>query len=165
LPLNAPLSFTGGEVHNYKISLIQILAVALYFPIYSVNVIAAFLYAFIFVVGGLLALKRTFESHNKDSSLKPLAITLATDLFAIIIFFANAYEIFGTVKNGNEAIVGLWQHSYFSVVTFTTLGYGDYLPVNNAQIIAVIEALFGFGYFALTVGIFGSILYQRISKT
>jgi hypothetical protein len=152
-------------VQNYKASLIQLFAVALYFPIYYCNVVVAFLYASFFVVGGLIALNRVLALHNKEVSLKPLMITLATDLFAIIVCFANAYEIFGTVKNGTVEIVGLWQHSYFSVVTFTTLGYGDYLPTNNAQIIAVIEALFGFGYFALLLGIFGSILFQRISKT
>lgn len=152
-------------MHKYIVPIIQLLAVALYFPIYYFNVVFAFLYASFFVVGGLIAIKRVLESHNKEDSLKFLLITITTDLFAIIVVFANAYEIFGTVKNGSDAIIGLWQHSYFSVVTFTTLGYGDYLPTDNAQIIAVIEALFGYGYFALLVGVFGAMLYQRISKT
>ena len=81
------------------------------------------------------------------------------------MLFANAYEIFGSVINNGNSIEGLWPHIYFSVVTFTTLGYGDYLPVANAQIVAVIQALVGYSYFALLVGVFGSMLYQRVSKT
>lgn len=33
---------------------------------------------------------------------------------------------------------------YFSVVTFTTLGYGDFRPTKNARAFAAVKALFGY---------------------
>ena len=43
---------------------------------------------------------------------------------------------------------------YFSAVTFTTLGYGDYHPTGRAQLIAVAEALTGALLMALVVAVF-----------
>ena len=169
VPVIGKLCFTGCFMkfnQRMFVSFIQCLAVAAYFPVYFfLGVFASFLYAALFVIGGIFSIKRVLTSHNEDLTLKYTVITLSTDLFAIIVLFANAYEIFGSVINNGNSIEGLWPHIYFSVVTFTTLGYGDYLPVANAQIIAVIQALVGYSYFALLVGVFGSMLYQRVSKT
>jgi hypothetical protein len=77
---------------------------------------------------------------------------------------ANAYEIFGVVLHDGEAIHGLWQYLYFSVVTFTTLGYGDYVPAGISQGISAFQALLGFGYFAFVIGVSGSPFYARINK-
>ena len=43
---------------------------------------------------------------------------------------------------------------YFSVVTFTTLGYGDLVPVGPSRIIAAIEAFAGSFTLALFVVVF-----------
>ena len=43
---------------------------------------------------------------------------------------------------------------YFSVITFTTLGYGDILPLNNiAKAVVISEVLIGFVMLGLLVGI------------
>jgi hypothetical protein len=142
----------------------QLSLIALYFPIYHIHVIAGFVYASLFVVGGFFTLKRALLLHNNDSSFILLVVTISTDVFAIIFAFANAYEIFGYVVNLDQTVTGLWQHVYFSVVTFTTVGYGDYLPYGASKIIASIQALLGFGYFAFVIGIVGSMFYARINN-
>jgi len=44
---------------------------------------------------------------------------------------------------------------YFSFVTFTTLGYGDYAPTQTFQLVATAEAFFGAFMIALFVLVFG----------
>ena len=41
------------------------------------------------------------------------------------------------------SIFGWWDAVYFSTVTFTTLGYGDYWPLGVARLLAGAEALLG----------------------
>jgi tetratricopeptide (TPR) repeat protein len=54
-----------------------------------------------------------------------------------------------------------WQSLYFSVVTFTTLGYGDILPIGTAGQIAVIaEVIFG----VLSLGLLLATLTRRFTK-
>ena len=40
---------------------------------------------------------------------------------------------------------------YFSVVTFTTLGYGDFRPIGGCKILASVEALFYIFFMALFI--------------
>lgn len=75
-------------------------------------------------------------------------ITLIT-----IIFFGFLYSLFpDNFKNGEFCDKPYWQvlynTQYYSVVTFTTLGYGDIIPTGIMKSIAAIEALFG----AITMG-------------
>lgn len=41
---------------------------------------------------------------------------------------------------------------YFSIVTFTTLGFGDLQPLPNTRMLAALEASFGYLYLGLLVG-------------
>jgi hypothetical protein len=53
---------------------------------------------------------------------------------------------------------------YFSGTTFTTLGYGDVVPVGTAaRLLAVLEAATGFGFFAVVIG-YLPVLYQAFSS-
>jgi Ion channel len=49
---------------------------------------------------------------------------------------------------------------YFSIVTFTTTGYGDYHPTPSVRLIAASEALTGYIFF----GLFVSLLASHFSK-
>lgn len=70
-----------------------------------------------------------------------------------ISFFACIYHMFGIASNG-EVLEGDWYHSfYFSIVTWTTLGYGDFSPVEGLRLIAAFESLIGYIYMAILVGL------------
>jgi hypothetical protein len=49
---------------------------------------------------------------------------------------------------------------YFSIVTWTTLGYGDLLPATDIRLVAALEALMGYAFFGLAVGL-GTHLLSR----
>nr|WP_274381014.1 pentapeptide repeat-containing protein [Halorussus salinus] len=87
-----------------------------------------------------------------------------------ILTCALAYPFAGGISTGNEvfrvgsgaALGGLFLRSlYFSTVTFTTLGYGDYHPVGPAaKALAGAESLAG----ALLVALFVFVLGRRVAR-
>ena len=55
-------------------------------------------------------------------------------------------------------------YSYFSGVTFLTLGYGDIVPVDSmGRMLAVLEAGIGFGFLAVVIS-YIPVLYQAFSR-
>ncbi|MBR9867550.1 MAG: two pore domain potassium channel family protein [Oceanospirillales bacterium] len=72
----------------------------------------------------------------------------------IIGYFALVYKSFGLIDTStNEQVTPSWLNSiYFSVVTWTTLGYGDFKPVEPVKIWVIVEALMGYVYMGLLVG-------------
>lgn len=80
-------------------------------------------------------------------------------LFACIFFMtglqgANNILFFSTSNNLNENINIFLDCLYFSVVTFTTLGYGDILPLGISKLFAGLEALLGGFVLAIFVVVF-----------
>ena len=47
--------------------------------------------------------------------------------------------------------VDYWDALYFSVVTFTSLGYGDISPIGAARLVACVEVMLGLALFGLAV--------------
>lgn len=70
---------------------------------------------------------------------------MATSLLAIAVC-AWAYNYSeAIIHESGSRLCGFWNALYFSVVTFTTLGFGDYAPIVDSMIgrVAAIEALTG----------------------
>lgn len=90
-----------------------------------------------------------------------LAFTLANISFTVLYFWLDhEHQFSGLPKYEHE-----WEHFlylfYFSVQTFTTVGYGNVAPIGKmAGLISSIEALTGLCSMALMSGI----LYGRFSK-
>jgi Uncharacterized low-complexity proteins len=68
-----------------------------------------------------------------------------------------AYDAFDLLEHADsEGTVTLFESLYFSGLTFTTLGYGDFTPANSTgQVLAVAEALTGVILLAILVFVFG----------
>ena len=71
-------------------------------------------------------------------------------IFLVIIFFPLLYFIFG----GITKVSSLSDYLYFSIVTATTLGYGDLQPVGWCRLIASTEAIFGTFMWAVFLVVF-----------
>ncbi len=163
----------GKEVNNQNKFLI-------WFNIFNTSLIfTALISPWIFIIWVVVVPAKLFRS----SPLAPLASLLAmvrertigfTSLMITVFFmmlhyiflFACFYMLFGTVEGSNrQAITGLWENIYFSVVTFTTLGYGNFVPANTAaEVIAALEAIVGFAVFAFLIGVTSAVAFQGESS-
>lgn len=88
------------------------------------------------------------------------------DLFIfgfIIIFTSTLY--FWCVPSShalNKNDIDILDALYFSIVTFTSLGYGDLSPIGMGRFIAIIDVILGLIFVALLVGKFASERQQTI---
>ncbi len=76
--------------------------------------------------------------------------------FGIIFFYSLLFLISGAVESNSHAVRSFWDSFYFSIVTFTTLGYGDLHPVAKTwtRLTAGSEAFLGafiIAYFVVVV--------------
>ena len=74
----------------------------------------------------------------------PLRVLLCSMFFifswaGVYDYLGISYNLSGTAPNLDDYFLNV----YFSVVTFTTLGYGDFSPVSDGRIIAALQALVG----------------------
>jgi len=70
------------------------------------------------------------------------------------------------ISHNEEVILNDWYNSfYFSITTWTTLGYGDFAPVENLRIVASFEALMGYFYMAILVGLLLNISQYTMKPT
>ncbi len=75
----------------------------------------------------------------------------------VIILFSIAYYILAFSNNGlvfsheTSAQVSFWNCVYFSIVTMSSLGYGDMRPQGLSKILSCLEVLMGLGFLGLMV--------------
>lgn len=115
----------------------------------SVLLICASLLVFIQVV-----LLMPFRDNNDDFKLDTWRLVFDTMVSAafMITVFAMLYRNVG-LTSGNEIIrPSLLDAIYFSSVTFSTLGYGDFAPHPSARMIAATQALLGNLHLGMVVG-------------
>ena len=75
----------------------------------------------------------------------------------LILNFAAIHYASGLIGSVDGVTpISFWTALYFSVVTWTTIGYGDYSPAPALQLIAALEAAIGYVYLGLIVGIAAS---------
>jgi Ion channel len=84
-----------------------------------------------------------------------VVLFILTNVTSMIGLFANMYRWTGLTDSAVSAEKhSFWRALYFSIVTWTTLGYGDIVPRENSRIIAAIEALSGYVVMALLIVVF-----------
>lgn len=74
-------------------------------------------------------------------------------IYATLDNFAQKYMDLDLLKNGIPFTPTEAEAWYFSIVTFTTLGYGDYQPSIAARVWAQSEALLGYVLLGLMVAL------------
>lgn len=63
----------------------------------------------------------------------------------VIVVSALIYSLCGTVsvRGGAPQDISFFEAFYMSIITYTTVGFGDYLPMGGARVVAMTEALSG----------------------
>lgn len=76
----------------------------------------------------------------------------ASGVLPLPVHFAVLYSWIGIYRPGSDVqITDFGSAFYFSVVTWTTLGYGDIVPGNNARLIVVAEVAASYVVMALLI--------------
>ena len=75
----------------------------------------------------------------------------------MIVAYADIYKRLGLLPGDTH---DPWTALYFSIVTWTTLGYGDFKPSEPARLIASFEALLGY----IFMGCFIAFLFHALFK-
>jgi voltage-gated potassium channel len=92
-----------------------------------------------------------------------LIITFSIFIIAILIASILMYIAENPVQP--EVFSSIPKCFYFSVITFTSVGYGDISPISNfGKIIASITAILGVGLHGLFIGIFSVALMSAFTK-
>jgi hypothetical protein len=112
------------------------------------------------VVGCGAALATLFSFLIRDATVVATFLTLIGHGGALIFLFAGIYQGFGLIHDHANA-VSASDGLYFSIVTWTTLGYGDFTPPPDIRLIAALEALLGYTFFGIIVGLGTDQLIRR----
>ena len=118
-----------------------------------VTCVFGFLFAIAFVVLLISRIKSLFMGNGRFWT----EIALATvNVALLLVAFAAIYASLGIEDvSGSGGPVKTWSFVdclYYSVVTFTTLGYGDFQPFGAARVMAALQAFTGY----LVLGILAS---------
>ena len=101
-----------------------------------------------------------------EAPLRIIGLSLVIILLCAIIYAFTGLSYNGTIQavsatqTAQENISFLWASLYYSVVTFTTLGYGDFTPVGVSRAIAAIEAFTG----SFTIALFVVVFVKKMTR-
>jgi hypothetical protein len=118
-----------------------------------------FLIAFV-LVGVLFFVGLAAHTVFAEEITKASLAVFGWRLVELILFYAAAYRVTGIAGPGGRAQT-FGPCLYFSVVTMTTVGYGDWVPLPQARVFAAIEALSGYIYMALFISAVVSLLSRK----
>jgi hypothetical protein len=85
---------------------------------------------------------------------------LGTAVATILGFALLYWGAGGVITQTGDPIRGFLDALYFSGVTFSTVGYGDFVPTPALRLFAMAEALIG----AFTIGLFVVVLANRLRR-
>ncbi|MCE3202995.1 two pore domain potassium channel family protein [Paenibacillus sonchi] len=110
------------------------------------------------------------ESNSKEVRLQQTLVRISIAAFSCIIFFTvvytSIYKLFGQSSFdgkglGEDLLSQLITFLYFSVATFTTVGYGDVAPVDNtSRLVVIMQISFSFITVAYALSMLG--LFRKI---
>ena len=79
-----------------------------------------------------------------------------------ILFFAIIYWKSGLISSNQLVSISFFDAIYFSITTWTTLGYGDFSPPEHLRLITSLQAILG--YLGMGVSIFLISLWMQSIK-
>ncbi len=74
--------------------------------------------------------------------------------------FAGVDQVFSIDTSFQDNVIFFFECIYYSVVTFTTLGYGDFIPIGFSRVIAALEAFTG----SFTIALFVVVFVKKMTR-
>lgn len=74
--------------------------------------------------------------------------------------FAGEFQAFSMQSSFEQNLIFFFECLYYSVVTFTTLGYGDFIPVGFSRVVAALEAFTG----SFTIALFVVVFVKKMTR-
>ena len=158
-----------GEVIFRAIFPVGILGVLFFVPLIgewtsasvllSAWVVLVMFFAFIKTIRRRLPLLRADERFAVFSVFYELAMIAVT----AVVFYAQSYKVFGLLE-GDKPVTGAVDCLYFSIITWTTLGYGDIPPAQASKLFAASEALFGYVFMGLYLSLVFYVISLRVAR-
>jgi hypothetical protein len=119
------------------------------------------------IVGvGAIKVGMFFVRHISSRILNSLVLTTLVGLAgAFILVYADAFKTFGLIKTSNqsEIIHDAGIAVYFSLITWTTVGYGDFVPTEWTRFFAATEALIAYVWMAALIAVFAR-AYSKLAE-
>ena len=95
-------------------------------------------------------------ARNKGNRHIGVAIVFVlSNMATMILLFANIYRWLGLTDSlrPKQIHTTIWDAIYFSIITWTTVGYGDMTPRLQTRSIAAFEALTGYVVMGLLISV------------
>ena len=118
--------------------------------VYPNDIWACYVVAVVSILGAGTCL---FEFLDVDFDPGKVLAAMFCHGAALILTFAAMYRAIWLFSNGKPVEVEFPTALYFSIVTWTTLGYGDFAPPPEIRLIAAFEAGAGLIFFGLLIGV------------
>lgn len=101
------------------------------------------------------------ESQNLTRALRHSGIKILVFLFAVLITVVVFGTIMFMIEPAEAGFTSIPQSIYWAIVTLTTIGYGDIVPVTPfGRALAAIVMILGYGLIAVPTGIVSSQMAQ-----
>ncbi len=114
----------------------------------------------VFSLIGLIALATTGLLIASDISVLIAFGFLTLQAIMMVATTAAIFSGFGFIQP-HEAESTRLDSLYFSIVTWTTLGYGDFQPKPALRLLAAMQAVYGYLFLGLIVGSVSSLIGNR----
>jgi hypothetical protein len=114
-----------------------------------------------FVVGIFLVTKTIASTHNDVSGKIMNIFGLVFIIYVLLIFYGAGCIEYGIYYVDGTLVKDPMSCLYFSIVTWTTLGYGDFRPSMELRLFAASEAFLGYLFMAVLIAAFLHVLSHR----
>lgn len=103
-------------------------------------------------------IKKAFLKHKDEIVITAIFFLIGLTIASILIYFAEN-------QTGNKAFSSIPSSFWWSVVTFTSVGYGDTYPVTTiGKFVGAFTAIMGVGLHALLIGVIGAAFMDATKK-
>ncbi|WP_082111389.1 ion channel [Grimontia sp. AD028] len=101
-----------------------------------------------------------------ESPIRVVFFSLALILLCAMIYFFTGIQFSGEYVGFQQSqtfegnLIAFFDCLYYSVVTFTTLGYGDFIPIGMSRLVAASEAFTG----SFTIALFVVVFVKKMTR-